>query len=267
MTMIKRLMLVVLLVGVGVGYYLYRAEDAKPKYLGPTVERIREGGVLRMGTDATYPPMEDLTPEGEVVGMDVDIAQALADELEVKLVVDYYDWDVLFDKLESGEVDVVLSSVTITAERAEKWAFSNPYLNAGQVVLAKVGKADLFTSRELVGKKLGVLVDTTSYDYAVSAVGKENVVSHYVTFDEVMDGLAVDEFEATIVDLPVAVEIVKKDPRYAVYGEPVTQEFYGVVMRRGEPDLVNFVNLNLAAMKRDGRFGAIEQKWLKNTVE
>lgn len=262
MKMNKTLLLGVIgLVGIGVGWYYLGRPSLDTKIDGTAIKRIKERGVLIMGTDPTYPPMESMEEGEKAIGFDIDMGREIADSIGVDLEIKTYTWDEVFIGLEKGEVDIVLSAVTITPERLSQWLFSDPYFNAGQVLVGKRGIEGIESVKDIGERKMGVLVDTTSYDEAVK-YGQLKNISTYNTFDQVVSGLMAGKFELTIADLPVAVELIKNEKELMIYGEPVTEEFYGVVARKGEEDLIQRVNTTISKLKRSGELSSLIRKWI-----
>ncbi len=134
------------------GYFIYLKPLAKTE-LDPLVQKIVASGKLVVGTDPTYPPMEDKNGKGEVVGFDVDLARAVAEKLGVKLEIKAVVFDDLLKEVEEGKVDLGISSITITPERAKGVDFSNPYLNAGQTVVVAAENTEIGRVKTLTTKR------------------------------------------------------------------------------------------------------------------
>ena len=125
-----------------------------------TLERVKRTGELRIGTDATYPPFE--TAEGDqFTGFDIDIANAIAQQLGVRAVYRNSSFDGIFPALQNGTFDLVISAVTITPERSAAMLFSDPYYDAGQLLVTRSGVTGIDTPDDLPGKRVGVQINTT----------------------------------------------------------------------------------------------------------
>jgi len=224
------------------------------------VSEIKKKGELVVGTDATYPPMESLDQEGNVVGMDIDIAREAALDMGVKAVFRNIAWDQLFDAVKNGEVDMAISAITITKERTETLGFSDPYFNAGQVIVSTEDKKGLFRGPEdLKDYKVGVQTGTTSEQEAQKYSSK---VKAYENYELAKEGLLLGQIDAIVIDYPAAVGMVAQEPRLHLAGEIFTQEFYGIAGQKDQPDLFLQLNKTIRRLKREGGLSQIEQKWL-----
>ena len=115
----------------------------------------------KIGTNAEYPPFENVDEAGEIVGFDADLMAAIADAAGFEFEWVNTRWDGIFVALQSGEFDAVISAATITEERAEIVDFSDPYFNAGQMLAVRVGETEISGPADLAGKKVGVQLGTT----------------------------------------------------------------------------------------------------------
>jgi|FLOH01.1.fsa_nt_gi glutamine transport system substrate-binding protein len=158
---------------------------------------VRERGTLFVGTNIPYEPMEFLDANGEFVGIDIDVARNIASEMGLEIEFVNYEWDDLFVAIKNGEVDFAISSITITPERSEEMLFSIPYFNAGQVIIVNDDNQEIVVPEDLFEKKVGVQLETTSYDEAVKYAGEEYVFL-YVDYDRPVVDLLNKELDAII---------------------------------------------------------------------
>jgi polar amino acid transport system substrate-binding protein len=217
------------------------------------------------GSDATFPPMEFTDASKNVVGFDIDMIQAVAKaggfEAEIKNVA----WDGIFAGLANGEYDAVLSSVTITDERKGTMDFSEPYVNAGQVIIVPKATEGLDKPELLAGKKVGVQIGTTGD----IAVGKIAGVKEKKTYDEIglaVEDLSIGRVDAVVIDSPVAANYVLQNEKYKamlkISSQPFTEEYYGVAVKKGNKVLEK-INKGLAAVQKDGTLDKLKAKWLQ----
>ncbi len=259
-TLIVFLLLFLFALGVGVFVFLGKG---KSQISDPHLLKIKKEGKIVIGTDATFPPFEFLNENGEIVGFDIDLGTEIAKDLKVNAEFKNIPWDELFFALERGEVDLILAGVTITLERAEKMDFSKPYFNAGQIIVTKKEKLDLIkTPEDVRGKTIGVQRNTTGEEKAKELTDPSLVIG-FDDYQKAIEALIEDRVEIVLVDFPTGVELVKKDPNLTLIGEPLTNEFYGVVVKKGEKALLEKVNTTIDRLKTQGILKDLERKWLR----
>jgi peptide/nickel transport system substrate-binding protein len=217
--------------------------------------------VYKIGTNAEYPPFENVDEAGEIVGFDVDLMNALAEEAGFEFEWVNTRWDGIFVALQSGEFDAVISAATITDERAEIVDFSDPYFNAGQMIAVRAGETAIEGPEDLAGKKAGVQLGTTG-DIWLS----EQTQAEVVRFDEntlAFQALANGDVDAAVADGPTVIDIVKANPEMNLMVLPgvYTEESYGIAINKGRPELLEAINVALAAVEADGTYDAIYDKW------
>ncbi|MBL7156064.1 MAG: basic amino acid ABC transporter substrate-binding protein [Candidatus Pacebacteria bacterium] len=219
-------------------------------------------GKLVVGTDATYPPMEYFNEQGNFVGMDIDIAKEIALDLGIQTEFRNIVWEGIFNTLLAGEVDILVSAITITPERAEIMDFSDPYFNAGQVVMVMVNKVgEIKGVEDLTGKTIGVQTGTTSEIEAKKYTDPALVIA-FADYDLAKSALLTQAIDAIIIDYPAAVGMVSEEKTLKVVGAPFTQEFYGIAVKKGEKELLEEINKTIRRLKRDGKLKEFEEKWL-----
>jgi ABC-type amino acid transport substrate-binding protein len=223
--------------------------------------KVQERGKLIVGTNIPYEPMEFLDENGEFAGIDVDVAREIALRLNLEIEFVNYGWDELFVAVKAGEVDFAISSITITDERSQEMLFSIPYFNAGQVIVVSAEDESVLTPEDLLGKKVGVQMDTTSYDEAVKYAG-ESLVLSYEDYDLATVALLNDNLSAIIIDYIAGLELVKNNPSLKVVGTPFTQEFYGLASMKENNLLMNEVNQVLGTMIWGKQIEEITNKWI-----
>jgi len=251
--------IVVLAIVAFFGYKLYQRATA------PTISSIKDRGTLIVGTSADFPPFEYVDSSGNIVGLDIDIANEIANKLGVKLVVKDLGFDALIPALQGKQVDLVIAGMTITEERAKVVDFSVPYYNASQAVISL--STEKFSSiDDLKGKKIGVQTGTTGESWAEeNLVSKgiipENNLLHYGKLSEALLALKRGDINAIIIDEPVARMFVKTVQGLQYDFGINTGEQYGIAVNKDSKDLLNLVNEVLNKMKSDGTLDLLVQKW------
>lgn len=219
---------------------------------------------ITVATDAAWPPMEMVDANKQIVGYDIDFLNAVAKEAGFKVTFKNTAWDGIFAGLEAGQYDAIISSVTITEERKAKYDFSAPYISAGQILV--VPKAEKATKlADMKGKKVGAQIGTTGAMEIKKVAGVE-----LKTYDEV--GLAFEDMAAgrvsdVVCDEPTAViyALQKKEysAKFKVVGKPFTKEAYGIVVKKGNKELLAMINKGIAAVKAKKIDEQLKKKWLK----
>ena len=257
------ILLVVLVIVSGFLYLFLDIKIFSSKSIPPEVAVIKERGRLIVGMDATYPPLEYLDENGQVIGFGADLASEIARAMDVPLESRNITFDKIFDALENGEIDMIISSLTITSDRQEIYDFSNPYLNAGQVLVVQNSNNSILAPEDLEGNVVGVQHDTTSAVQAEKYTS-EDLVNLYPDYEEARKDLLAGKIDAIIIDYPAGVSMAQSSGgALKVVGSPFTSEFYGVVFPKNKLGLVNFVNKVISNLKSTGKLNSMERLWLK----
>lgn len=220
---------------------------------GGLEDKIKEAGELVLLTNAQFPPYEYLGDDNQPTGVDIEIAQKIADELGVKLTVVDMDFDGLVPALNGGKGDFIAAGYTITEERQQSVDFSDEYATSNQMVIVtkddpKVAGA---TVEDLAGKTIGVQLGTTG-DLFVSDEVEGATVKQYKSAIEAGMDLANGKLDAVVVDKLPAQSIVANNDSLTVYDDVLTTEQYAMAVRKGESDdLLEVINKVLADMKGD----------------
>lgn len=222
------------------------------------------GKKVVVATDATWPPMEMVDKDKNIVGFDIDFMNAVAKEAGFTVEFKNTAWDGIFAGVESGQYDAIISSVTITEERQKKYDFSLPYIDAGQILI--VPKAEKGTKlADLKGKKVGAQIGTTGA-FEIKKVKDVELK----TYDEV--GLAFEDMAAgriggVVCDEPTAViyalQKAEYKDKFKIVGKAFTKEAYGIVVKKGNKELVDLFNKGIKAVKAKKLDVAMKKKWLK----
>lgn len=223
------------------------------------------GKPLIVAADATWPPMEFLNADKEVIGYAPDYVVALAKETGLNLIVKNVAWDGIFAALASRQVTMIASSVTITEARKRKFAFTKPYCLVHQAVVVRKGDS-IKSLADLAGKTVGGQMGTTGL---IQTMPKSKVDAVIKSYDEVglaFEALSRGDIFAVICDSPVAKFYAnrRKDfdgKFYVSYITPESEE-YGFALRKGETKLVEALNKGIDAMRANGVEKAIINKWL-----
>jgi ABC-type amino acid transport substrate-binding protein len=214
---------------------------------------------LIIGTDPTFPPMEYIK-NGKMVGYDIDMANLIAKQMGVKVQFKDIVFDNLFTELDAKQINLIIAAVTITSERQQKYDFSIPYINAGEVIITQKTNNAITDTAELKGKKIGVQKDTTDEQEAVKFTPTNDVML-YATFVQATQALVAGQIDAIVTDLPDAQGIVSSNPTLKISSDPFTNEYYGIAFRKGDPNRAR-INAALQSLQERGYLTDLKHKWL-----
>lgn len=238
---------------------------------GKTVDDIKKAGKLVMATDAAWAPFEYIDASDEPVGSDIDLAQAIADAWGVELEIINVAFDTLPQYLENGKADMVIAAMTITEERKEQMAFSDPYTISAQYIITAEDDDSIETIEDLAGKKTAVHLGTTG-DFLVSDeisggclkdTGAE--VVQYKNLAEGCLALQKGDVDAVVLDiLPAQNYCAVNDGLKcfeAVYEDgSSTKEEYGIAVKKANAELVTAINEVIKPMVENGEIEASIEK-------
>jgi len=229
---------------------------------GASLGDIKARGVLRFGTDATYPPFESVDKDGKIVGFDIDVGNEVARRMGLKAEFINTAWDGIFMALNNQKFDVIISSVSITEKRQEAYDFSTPYKDSYQIVVVKKDEKEIKSKADLKGKKVGVQIGTTSEKEAKGVAGVGEVKS-YNTFVEPFMELAFGRVEGIIVNGAVANTFISRYPdKFKIVGEPFLYNKQGIVIRKGEKELKGAIDRVLKEMIDEGWIARLREKYM-----
>lgn len=222
------------------------------------------GGVetIRVATDATWPPFEivDETTKA-IVGYDIDLFNAIGAKAGLKIEFINTPFDSVLSGIGTCQFDAAISAMTITDERKKSMLFSDPYINAGQIVTVQASNDTVKSKDDLAGKTIGVQLGTTGEIEAKKI--PNSTVKPYDTVDLAFLDLANGQIDAVIADYPTAFGFIAKSPdKIKAVGTPFTDESYGIAVCNKKPELLTKINAGLKAVIADGLPAELEKKWL-----
>ena len=216
-------------------------------------------GKLTMATNATFPPYEMTTDSGDIEGIDVDTAKAIAEKLGLELQVDDMEFDAALLSVQQGKADIAMAGITVTDERKAVMAFSDSYATGIQSIIVPEG-SDIASPDDLAGKKIGTQRGTTGYIYCSDDFGDENVVAYDDGLTAVQ-ALNNGQVDAVVIDNAPAQEFVAANPGLKVLDTSYAEEDYAIGMAKGSA-LEDAVNKALEELKADGTLQAIVDKYI-----
>ena len=269
MTMRKHLYLIlsVLLVIVASAMIHTRRNRTGDAECQPTIERIRQKGVLLAGTTGDYHPLTFLEADGSYTGFGIEVAEEIAKQLDVDIRFVPTSWPTLTaDVLEEPQkLDLAIGGITITDKRLETMLMSEGYLANGKTILCRREDADRFKSLEDIDKpEVKVMVNPggTNEQLAREKLTHATIVVHQSNL-EIPTLIAEGAADIMITEITEAPYYTSLDERLAapLIDKPFTDGFIGVLMRKGQDDLLKAVNNAIEQMKADGSLRKLHEKY------
>ena len=217
-------------------------------------------GKLTMATNATFPPYEMTTDSGDIEGIDVDTAKAIAEKLGLELQIDDMDFDAALLSVQQGKADIAMAGITVTDERKAVMAFSDSYATGIQSIIVPEG-SDIASPDDLAGKKIGTQRGTTGYIYCTDNFGEDSVVA-YDNGLTAVQALNNGQVDAVVIDNAPAKEYVAANPGLKVLETSYAEEDYAIGMNKDNTALVEAVNAALEELKADGTLQSIVDKYI-----
>ena len=237
--------------------------------ISPVLDRIVGKKELVVGTAGSMPPLNMTTKNGQIIGIEVDLAKMIAGAMDVKLTLKPMHFNDLLSALERGEVDMVLSSMTITPGRNLKFAFVGPYFHSGKSILTKkknVDSLDEISKMNNPDKVFTALKGSTSQMFVERMLPKAKLV----LADDYAQAVAMvrdDKAQAMVADYPICMVSVHRYPEdgLATLTKPISYEPIGVALPANDPLLVNWLQNFFNYLEKTGELELLIQRWLKET--
>jgi polar amino acid transport system substrate-binding protein len=234
----------------------------------PVLDRILKNGELRVGMSGTQPPYNMKSRNGELMGFEVDMAKSLAGAMGVELNIVEIPFGDLLSSLDGGDIDVVMSGVTITAERAQSASFVGPYILSGKSILTK---SDLLARANSAGELNQPNLTVIALDNSTSAAFVELNLpqAQLVTFKDYDEGVQMiidGNADAMVADMAICVLSVMRNPSVGLttLTKPLTIEPIGMAISTGDHQLKNVLETYLEAFNQTGVITALNQQWFEN---
>lgn len=229
----------------------------------------KEWKSIKIGSDATYPPFESIDASGKFVGFDIDIMNAICDELKIKCEYVNQDFDGIIPALVAGKFDLIDSSISITEERKKTIEFTDKYYNTPPAIVARKD-ADIkgITPEDLAGKAIGVQSSTTHANYA-QMIYKKSDIKLYPSSDQFKLDLINGRIDAINDDIVVLEEFLKSKEGAEccklIGAIKIVPEIHGVGagfgVRKEDTDLRDLINKGIAAIRANGKYKEINDKY------
>jgi len=236
---------------------------------GPVIDCIVQKKELVVGISANQPPLSAASKDGNIIGLDADLAQLMADTMGVKIRFEVMPFAELLSSLQEGKVQMVLSGMTITPERNLKVAFVGPYFISGKSIVTTREKAlsiegvnDIDTS----STTLVALQGSTSQNFVQNMVPKAKLVTTK-DYDEALQLLLAGKADAIVADYPFCVfsAIRYREKKLIALDQPFTYEPLGIALPADDPLLINWVENFLSTLKESGALEVMTEQWFKDS--
>jgi L-cystine transport system substrate-binding protein len=236
-----------------------------PAFAGDNLDQIKASGTIKIGTEGTYAPFTFHDDANKLVGFDVEIGEAVAKKLGVKAEFIEGKWDGLIAGLDAKRYDTVINQVGITDARKQKYAFSEPYIASKAVLIVRNDNSQIKGFDDLKGKKSAQSL-TSNFGKLAESAGAELVGTD--GFDQSIQLVLTRRADATINDSLSFLDFKKHQPNTPVkiVAEKPDADYSGIIVRKGDDDLVNAINKALEAIKADGTYKAISDKYFGQDV-
>ena len=231
----------------------------------------KKSDTLVMATNAAFPPYEYVDDDGNIVGIDAEIAAAIAEKLGMELEIKDMEFESLLTAVQSGSIDIVLAGMTVTDERKLMVDFSASYATGVQVVIVKEG-SDV-TMDNLGEKMIGCQRGTTGYIYASDTPENGGYgEGHVIAYDNgitAVQALMNDQIDAVIIDKPVGQAILASlnDPSLVIVDMGLQADWYGIEVNKDNTELLEKINAALAELNAEGFFDQLAVKYFSSSEE
>jgi polar amino acid transport system substrate-binding protein len=223
---------------------------------------------LVVGTAGNMPPFNMKTTDGKLIGLDVDLAKLMAGAMGVKLRLKIMAFAKLLPALEAGEVDMIMSQMTITPRRNLKVAFVGPYFISGKAFLTKqetIARAEEATEVDNPRVSLATIKGSTSQYFVEAVIPKAKLVTTD-NYDEAVQMVIDDKVDAMIADYPICVISVYRFPNKGLVSviTPLTYEPLGIAMSGDDSHLLNWTENFIDVLKGSGRLEVLRKRWFED---
>lgn len=218
-----------------------------------------------MATNAAFPPYESTTDDGGFEGIDVDVAEKIADKLGLELVIDDMDFSAVITSVQSGKEDMAMAGLTVNEERKKNVDFTDSYANTVQVVIVPED-SDIKTVDDLQNnKKVGCQEGTTGYTLASDSPENGGVGDNAIAYADgatAVQAMISGKVDAVIIDEQPAKEYVKANEGLKILDTEYTNEEYAIGVSKENPELLKAINTALNQLKDDGTLQEIMDKYI-----
>ncbi len=234
----------------------------------PVLKRVLETGQLRVGMTGNQPPMNVRSRTGAFIGLDVDLANMLADSIGVKLTMVPIPFPKLLAALKAGEVDIVMSNMSITAQRTVDVTFIGPYMLSGKSILTKSTNLAAVSTTSEINKaefKIAALENSTSQQFVEKNLAKATLITTQ-DYDEAIGMVLDNEVDLMVADMTICILAVMRRPnsRLTTLKAPLDMEPIGMVISSEDTQFANLLTNYLTTFRGAGILDMLRKRWMEN---
>ncbi len=216
---------------------------------------------IKIATEGAYPPFNGKDASGALIGFDVDIARALCEEMKAKCEIVGQDWDGMIPALEAKKYDAIAASMSITDERKQKVAFTDPYYSNYLRVVTKKGSG-ITGPESLKGKTVGAQRSTVASTYSEDKLGRGSTVKLYDTQTAAYSDLEAGRLDALVSDVYPAYDWLKDKPGFEFVGDKIDlNDKIGIAVRKDDKELLASLNKALKTIRENGTYAKLNAKY------
>lgn len=225
-----------------------------------SLARVQEAGVLKIGTEGTYPPYSYHDEEGNLIGFDVEISKLVAEKLGVEPEFVETKWDAMIAGLDAERFDVIANQVAITDERTQKYDFTEPYTYIHGALIVHIDNEDITTFEDIEGKRSAQTLTSnwaqTAEEYGAELVGVEG-------FEQSVELIASGRADVTLNSEVALYDYLKQKPDAPIKKVTLLEDASIVAfpIRKGETSLYEAVNEALLALREEGKLTELSIKY------
>lgn len=230
-----------------------------------------EESVLKIAVDVPYEPFEFKAPDGSLTGFEIDLGNAVCEQMQTKCEWVVQAWDGIIPGLLAFKYDIIMSSMSINDERKQQVAFTKPYYNTPSAWFGKTDSGlEVSDSKAMAGKKIGVQRGTVQDAYATENY-PESTIQRYATADEIVIDLYGGRLDAVLIDYPVGESTILKGDKGGEYSQTGERlqigEGVAVALRKDDSELLDKLNSAFDTVKSNGSYEAIEEKYFDYSIK
>ncbi len=262
----KKILTLVAILGISAFIFVGCGTSSTSSSSDGSLTRVKNAGIISVGIDDTYPPMEFKDSGNKIKGFDIDMANDIGKKLGVKVKFVPTTWDGIFLALGSKKFDVIQSSVSITDKRKETMIFTTAYIYGGNAIFVKTNSNDIKSEKDLSGKTLGIEMGTTAQDVLAKVSGVKEVKKYNAMTEAFMD-LKTGRIDGVVSDPQVGdYYIADKKGEFKKVPSMLSKEPIGAAFRKSDVTLRDAYQKAMDDLKKDGTLSKLSVKWFGTDI-